>query len=79
MTNTTLIAVLQDRSLTVERLSASTNAVSLTTAIENWIHNEGDNMVTDAGYELVFNHEYTAYPTGMTAVLQDRSLTVERL
>ena len=78
MTNINLTAVLQDRDLTVSRNDVADTSVSLT-AIVNWVDDGANQMVTDTGDNLIFNWGYTAYPIELTAVLQDRNLTVERL
>ena len=80
MTNINLTAVLQDRNLTApERITAATVAV-VTTFTNNWVDESGNQMVTNTGAILVFNsYHATVYPPVLTAVLQDRDLTVEIL
>ena len=78
MTNINLTAVLQDRDLTVSRNDVSDTEVTLNMTAY-WVDDGANQIVTDAGDNLIFNHEFTAKPIELTAVLKDRDLTVERL
>lgn len=72
-----LTAVLQDRILTVVLPDKAAASVTLTMA-ENWIDDTSDQMVDDTGDYLIFNYAFTGNPVILTAVIQDRKLTVER-